>query len=329
VVGIVALDLFLAGADFNPAVDPALLDFKPEVVTWLEAQQQEDAFFRINSFDTPDGQGNKVFLANAGMVSHLFDVRGYDSIIPAQYGQFMHLIQENGDLLHNRIGPIYYDGYAALDSALLDLLGVRYILTTEEIPNPNYKLVYDNEIRVYENLDALPRAFMVHEEMPVGEDLGLALRSLNPREKIILDGENNGLGQDLRPKAGETAALIEPAVKITDYTPNEIFLAVATDQPGWLVLADTYFPGWRAYASAANSSFISTESQAPEAEVEVTIHRANGNFRAVYLQPGQWQLRFRYSPRSFQLGLYSSFLSLAVLAFIAGYWAWGMLYRES
>jgi hypothetical protein len=135
VVVIVALDLLLAGAGFNPAVDPALLEFKPEVVTWLEAQQAEDPFFRIDSFDTPAGRGNKVFLANAGMFSNLFDVRGYDSIIPAQYSRFVHLIQANGDLLFNRIGPLYFDGYAALDSALLDLLGVRYILTTVDIDN--------------------------------------------------------------------------------------------------------------------------------------------------------------------------------------------------
>ncbi|MCI0529300.1 MAG: hypothetical protein L0Y56_17825, partial [Nitrospira sp.] len=106
VITIIALDLLLAGAGFNPAVEPALLHFKPEVVKWLEAQQAEDPFFRINSFDTPGGRGNKVFLANAGMFSNLFDVRGYDSIIPAQYGRLMHLIQENGDLFFNRIGPL-------------------------------------------------------------------------------------------------------------------------------------------------------------------------------------------------------------------------------
>jgi O-antigen/teichoic acid export membrane protein len=320
---IVALDLILAGAGFNPAADPALLHFKPEVVKWLEAQQREDPLFRLNSFDTPEGRGNQIFLANAGMYSNLFDVRGYDSIIPAQYGRLMHLIQQNGDLFFNRIGPIYYDDYTALDSALLDLLGVRYLLTTVEIPNPNYKLVYDQEIKVYENLDVLPRAFMVYEQMPVGDDLDFALRSLNPREQIILDGVNNGLGRNL--EAGDKIIpSIDPGVSVTQYTPNEVRLTVATDQSGWLLLADSYFPGWRAYAAPAQAT-----PQEVENEIELNIHRANGNFRAIYLQPGEWQVRFRYSPRSFQLGLYSSFLSFAALAFITGYWAWGKLYRES
>ncbi|MEW5957083.1 MAG: oligosaccharide flippase family protein, partial [Chloroflexota bacterium] len=332
---VIVADLFLANAGFNPAVDPALLDFQPRVVQWLKARQAEDPWFRIDSFDTPDGPGNKVFLANAGMPGNLFDVRGYDSIIPAQYARFMHLIQENGDLYYNRIGPLYYDGYAALDSALLDLLGVRYILTTVDINNANYELVYDDEIRVYENTDALPRAFMVHEVQDLSgfqkpdrsqawsDEFEFALRSLDPRQQVILDGETNGQGRDLTPAEAGPLSRARPDVRIVEYTPGEVRVAARVDQAGWLVLADTYFPGWRAFTTPQISI------AKPKSEIELTLHRANGNFRAVYLQPGQWQVRFRYTPRSFQLGLYGSFLACAALVFIAGTWAWYRLYRES
>jgi O-antigen/teichoic acid export membrane protein len=275
----------------------------------------------------------------------LFDVRGYDSIIPGSYARFMQLIQPNGDLLFNRVGPLYYDGYAALNSALLDLLGVRYVLTTVDINNPNYQLVYDNEIRVYENTDSLPRAFVVHEMQDLSglrksdrSDLDLALRSLNPRRQVILDGQTNGLGRDLTSAdvtAGARPATTtdNPSVEITAYTPNEVRLTVWLDQSGWLVLADTYFPGWRAYVSSQNSVVSSQNEKSKienrKSEIEVTIHRANGAFRAVYLPAGEWQVRFRYSPRSFQLGLYVSFLAVVTLIFLGGYWAWGKLYRES
>ncbi len=376
---IIALDLFWAGAGFNPSVDPALLDFKPKVVQWLEARQVTDPFFRLSSFDTPTGRGNKVFLANATMYSNLFDVRGYDSIIPAQYARFMHLIQANGDLLFNRIGPIYYDGFDALDSALIDLLGVRYILTAVEITNSNYTLVYDDEIRVYENADVLPRAFIVREqvtpadfekpiELESEDDLDFALRSLNPRQQIILDGENSGLGRQMNPADAQLPVEIESGVEIVEYTPNEIRLTAQLNQPGWLVLADSYFPGWRAYVSPlrldarspdtpgaqnlpipglnskselsgpaqgrqnpqpiSSAGSAQVPSRVKDSEIELTIHRANGNFRAVYLQPGAWQIHFRYSPRPFQLGLYGSFLAFVTLLFALGYWTWGKLYRE-
>ncbi len=333
VVLIVAIDLILAGAGFNPAVNPNLLTFKPNVVKWLEAQQQQDPFFRLDSFDTPDGRGNKIFLANAGMYPHptpppirgragyhLFDVRGYDSIIPSQYGRFMSLIQPNGDLLFNRIGPLYHDGYAALDSALLDLLGVRYILTTVEIPNANYRLVYDDEIRVYENTDAMSRAFIVHDKVDMTgaswEELSLALRNLNPRQQVILEGQKiqNTLwstspkSKIQNPKSGAT---------ITEYTPNQVRLTVELNGDGWLVLADSYFPGWKAYLKGAESD-----------EIEIPIYRADGNFRAVSLPTGTWEVRFRYVPRSFQLGLYGSFLASVTLLLIVGYWSWGKLYHE-
>ncbi len=317
---VVSLDLLMAGYGFNPSVETRLLEFTPPVVEWLKAQQTDDPFFRLTSFDTPEGRGNKIFLANAGMPHGLFDVRGYDSIIPAQYGRFMQLIQPNNDLLFNRIGPIYHDGYAALDSALLDLLGVRYVLTTVEIPNPNYALVYDNEIRVYENLDVLPRAFLVPHAIDMTaaswDEMSLALRSLNPREQVLLEGASLQLDQ-----APPIDGTLNGEVTITDYTPREVRLTVSLDQPAWLVLADSHFDGWRAYVAPQLHS-------ARELETETPIYRANGNFRAIQLEAGEWQVRFRYSPRSFQLGLYGSFLATVTLLLLAAYWGWSRLYRE-
>ena len=69
----------------------------------------------------------------------------------------MRAIESQGELLYNRIAPIY--GLENLSSPLLDLLNVRYVVTEGEIPNPDYELVYDDEVRIYENIDALPRAF--------------------------------------------------------------------------------------------------------------------------------------------------------------------------
>uniref|UniRef100_UPI0035B340F0 flippase n=1 Tax=Promineifilum sp. TaxID=2664178 RepID=UPI0035B340F0 len=89
----------------------------------------------------------------------------------------------------------------------------------------------------------------------------------------------------------------------------------------WLVLNDSYFPGWRAYVRPAGSD--------ETAEQEATITRVNGNFRGVPLEPGQWTVRFRYSPRSFQLGGLMSFMGGAVVIFALGVWAWGRFGRAS
>ena len=86
------------------------------------------------------------------------------------------------------------------------------------------------------------------------------------------------------------------------------------------MLTDAFFPGWKAYLRP----FGADENQ----ETELTIHRADGAFRAVYLpRDGQWTVRFVYSPMSFKLGLYISFLSAMTLMLLMLYWLWGRYYR--
>jgi O-antigen/teichoic acid export membrane protein len=320
----VAVDLLVAGWGFNPAADPRWLEFQPPVVTWLLERQREDPLFRITSFNVP-GEPHPL-IANTPMFWNLYDVRGYDSIIPAQYARYMGLIQPQGDLLYNRIAPIYAPGYTALDSALLDLLGVRYVLTTTRIPNAGYRLVYDGELRVYENLDALPRAFLVPTAHQVAaEEMDYALRSLNPRCKVILE-EDADVAHAIRgPFLPQTEDCPLRPAQVVQYTPNEVFVRARLDAPGWLVLADSYFPGWKAYRRPVSGE-TSAES-APESEVQ--IHLANGNFRAVYLEAGDWQVRFVYSPLSLKLGAYGSFIAAMIVLFLLGIWTWGYVYRES
>jgi hypothetical protein len=121
---LLVLDLWLFGHDFNTAADPKLLDFKPPVVQWLQDQgagiggqetgnesqpvAARSTPWRITTFNLP---GEKTLNANTAALYGLEDVRGYDSIIPKQYAAFMDRIQpQAGELLYNRIAPIYADG---------------------------------------------------------------------------------------------------------------------------------------------------------------------------------------------------------------------------
>ncbi|MCB0151365.1 MAG: oligosaccharide flippase family protein, partial [Caldilineaceae bacterium] len=107
---------------------------------------------------------------------------------------------------------------------------------------------------------------------------------------------------------------------ISRYTANDVFVDVNLSDRGWLLLGDAYFPGWKAYIRP----FGADESQ----ETELTIYRANSAFRAVYLpDDGQWTVRFVYSPMSFKVGLYVSFLAMMTLLMLLLYWLWGRYYR--
>ena len=311
-IALLFLDLWLIGFIFNPRSDPSLLTFEPPSVTWLREHKDAQQPWRFTTVQDPEEQ--KTYNANLGMYAGLEDVRGYDSIIPKQYADYMGQLQTQGDLLYNRIAPIYVPNFPALDSPLFDLLGVRYVVTTQELPNSGYRLVYDDEVRIYENLGVMPRAFVVPQAAAATEaTLWDTIAQQDLRQTVVVETPD-----PLPPPA----ALTRRQAEIASYGLNDVAVAVDIDAPGWLVLADAYFPGWKAFVRPADAE--------ASAEQELTIHRANGNFRAVYLaQPGQQVVEFRYSPMSVKLGLYFSFLAVMGLILLVGWWAWGRYYRET
>ncbi len=304
-------DLFIVGRGFNPAVDPQLMKFTPQSVAFL---QSDPDLFRFTTFNAPE---EKTLNANAGMFYGLSDIRGYDSIIPQQYAQFMGLIEGQNELLYNRIAPLYE--YSSPDSPLLDLLNVKYVVTTQHIPNPGYTLVYDDEVRIYRNDDYMPRVFVIPdgvgavEVIPDGDSLLQRLREFNPREVLLLEEEP----KEAYPFSTRSALILEFQSAISRYSPNEVVIEVHNPEPAWLILADSYFPGWKGYLSTDGSS-----------EEELHIYKADYNFRAVHLPPGSHLLRFKYSPLSFKLGLYVTFLAGVITLLGFGYSLWGHMYRE-
>jgi O-antigen/teichoic acid export membrane protein len=301
-VAIVALDLFVAGYGFSPASDPRWLHFTPPAIAYLKARQAEDPHFRVTTLSAP---GEKTLNANGPWLYDLQDARGYGSIISKQYVDYMGMIYNQYELLYNRIAPISTDQLQALDSPLLDLLNVRYVVTTQTIASPRYEQVYDGEVRIYENKGCMPRAFTLPEDSVVyAQDVSEAIQTYDPRRYVILEGN-----VPAEPHAG----VATPAA-ISSYTHNEVFVDVDLDAPGWLILADSYFPGWRAYVRPLGG----TEAD----EVEAEIKRHSSNFRAVYLKEGQHTVRFKYTPTSVKVGFFLSFLGGMILALMSIVWLW-------
>jgi O-antigen/teichoic acid export membrane protein len=335
---VVALDLLLFGWGFNPAADPAWLEFTPPSIEYLKEQAAQEPGgsadpWRLTTYLPPDS--TKTLNPNIAWYHGLQDVRGYDSIIPAQYVGYMRAIEGQGELLYNRIAPIY--GLENLDSPLLDLLGVRYVMTEGQIPNPGFQLVYEDEVRIYENTDVMPRAFALPRVQAItGDATPEQLQALDPRATILLD--ESSLSASL-PLITDTTWSLQPAQVVT-YAPNTVFVDVEMPGAGWLLLADSYFPGWKAYRSdlyheAEDGQMVGPEPAVPdpkfepEDETDLDIARADGNFRAVFLEEGAHRVRFKYTPMSVKLGLYGSFMAGVVLFLLVLYWLWGRFYRES
>ncbi len=339
---ILVLDLFLVLGDFNPASDPDLLKATPQSIAVL---QQDKDLWRVTSFEGPGT--TKTLNANTAWLNGLQDVRGYDSIIPRQYVEYMKAIEPQGQLLYNRISP-FYDP-ASLDDPLTDLLGVKYVVSELPLDVPGWEKVYDEEVSIYRNADAFPRAFIAAQaELAPPGDVLTRTRQVDLHDVVVLEAGDTALreGEGLeasgfkrlpaeyagRMPADELPPAASPQVRtatVSDYGLRQVLVDVNLSDRGWLVLTDAWFPGWKAYLRPFGETGEGVDAEGNPLEMELPVFRADGNFRAVYIpQDGQWTVRFVYSPRSVQTGAYVSFLAAICLMLLAGLWAWGRFYRE-
>jgi hypothetical protein len=151
-------------------------------------------------------------------------------------------------------------------------------------------------VRIYENLDALPQAYLVHK-VKLATSKEDALKSIEnpqfkPREEAVIEDAHNSV------VLPTTFTADKDQVRWTRPSNNEVQVEVTCQDAGLLVLTDTYYPGWEATLDGK----------------EVPIMRANYLFRGVSIPGGSHTVRFRYNPRAFWLGAAVSLSCLALAA---------------
>ena len=176
----------------------------------------------------------------------------------------------------------------------------------------HFRLVHSGDVKIYQNLDVLPRAFVVHRARVIeGDEAAVAAmreKSFRPNEEAILAEAPPGWG------AWGTLGSVEPVssqstpnfdqVTIISYEPERIMIEADLASEGYLILTDTCYPGWRAHVDGKESSII----------------RANLLFRAINLSAGQHRVEFSYEPASVKVGAAVS--SATLLAIVVGLWWW-------
>jgi hypothetical protein len=170
------------------------------------------------------------------------------------------------------------------------------ILSTEG----NYRQVHSGDVKVYENLAVLPRTFIVHQTQfasTATQAITLLQNSqFNPSQNLIRVSQHDQplgsrtLGQ---PSLQDTATIVS-------YAPERVEIITNLNSPGWLVLSDTYYPGWQATVDGRL----------------IEIVQANISFRAVEVPQGVHTVIFEFKPRSFQWGAVIS--GIALLGLIIG-----------
>jgi hypothetical protein len=149
---------------------------------------------------------------------------------------------------------------------------------------------------VLQNADALPRSFVATQmrSLPNRGELLERLKKTNFREVVYLEDVDEESLRITRPwKPHDVTKL--------SYKPNRIRFEVDGEAPGFLVLTDVWFPGWKCTVSGE----------------EVKVYRANYTFRAVKVPAGKHMVEFRFEPVSYQRGRIITFVTLGIVSIVS------------
>jgi hypothetical protein len=161
-------------------------------------------------------------------------------------------------------------------------------------PDGRLRRVHSGDVKIYELANTLGRVFVSGRARVIREDTAaiaaLAQWSFDPRQEVILsDGD---------PLEGPVN--VGQAQIVSDEA-ESVVVEAQLDAPGYLVLSDANYAGWRATVDGRPAPLLT----------------ANFLFRAVALPAGKHTVRFAYTSAMVRRGMAVSAVGLALAAALA------------
>ncbi|MCZ7542815.1 MAG: YfhO family protein [Anaerolineae bacterium] len=288
----IAVDLLWAWTGFNPTAPVAFYDpvageaggraywfaDYAEFVAFNDATE-EAGWFRFNDFRVARDDWPAVrrsHLPNLDLLDRAPQLNNNDPMRPGEYVRYLELIEAAAP---------------AQVGALLRAAGVSVVYNDVGPPG------WAGESARYAAPEPAPRAWIAPEARWFPDRPALEAHMLeaawDPAQTVLLEGAPPSA---LPAQGGTgTVSIIEDA-----HTTLRLRVEVAGG-PAWLVLADTWYPGWEASIDGAS----------------VEALRANLAFRVVSVPPGAHEITFRYNPRALWAGALATAAGLAALAVLA------------
>lgn len=236
----------------------------PDVPILMKLKELSADFSRFANFE------ENVVDSNFATWYGVYDLSGYDALYPRRIGELV-WAASNGGIVPSDFSrstasvPIINSPER---NRLLNLAGVRWVLYKDEFlstrpgqnflkfPPDRFRLVFEkNKLQIYENMEALPRAFFLSDFSWIGEGDEMIKRIYtNPLPSISV-------------------------ATLRRYDPTIVNIDVEAPEDGFLVLTDTLYPGWKALVDHRETKILSA------------FHA----FRAVPVRKGRHQVKFTYS----------------------------------
>jgi len=266
IILLTAFDLLRFGWKFTPFTPRSYFFPETQVMKFLMRQKGQ---FRIMSLDS------RILPPDVSSWFQLESAEGYDPIYLSRYGEYI-AASERGK--PDTTPPFGFNRIITphnIDSPLVPLLGVRYVLSLNEISRPFLKKVFEEgETRVYEDTRGLPRAYLVEKVLGVvGKGnvlMALFDPELDPKTTAVIEGPAVPL-VSVPLETGE-------GVDILASSPGLLTLRVRAAMPRFLVITNSYYPAWQAMLDGKSA----------------TLHRTNYLFQGIAIPVGDHTVTLRY-----------------------------------
>ncbi len=308
-VGVVLLDLSLAGRRLNPSMPVDFLTSEPPAAARVREVAGEDGrFYRAPGPDRFD-------LRAPSSDSHWYDRWNQEvlgSYLGTAYGIPMIFHDDFDGLAPRRIVHLSQALKALPWERRLPILSaasVRAIVAADEVALPALERagVIQNSsgipFHIYRNAEAAPRARLVYLWMVTGSERqtvsAMLAPGFDPRRHVVLEAsaESPELADRSQPecRGGE--------LEVRRRSLRESRFVISTPCTAALVLSEVFYPGWKARLDGR----------------PVPLWRANSAFTAVMVPSGEHEVVWRYAPPALAVG---ALISLATLAALAAGWRW-------
>lgn len=247
------------GETLKESSDIQQLFQKPEYVSAIESLNDKSTF-RILNLKQDGSLGSVQQNSNFNAYFLLQDLYGYSGIKPRAYQDYMDVLG------------------SPANQTLWRMTNTKYIILDNPVNLAGLVPVYSgNKTFVYENQNALPRAYFVNTVQKA-----TAMEILNKVKNNQFDPKEIAFVEDAELKVDRPDSAA--SVKIEKYQDENIYLNVNASGNNFLFLGDTYLgKGWKAFVDGN----------------ETMIYRANHNFRGIVVPAGEHKIHFEYLPESF------------------------------
>jgi hypothetical protein len=252
-------DVLRFAQKFTPFTTQAYLFPPTKTITFL---QQHAGNYRIMETDS------QILPPNFSVIYKMQSVDGYDPLYIKRYGVFIAAMQRNKPDLSSPFGFNRIITPQNIHSPLINLLGVKYVLSLKDIQSDQFKKVFqEGQTQVYENTQVFPRAFFVQKVQSVSTQQEaiekMFSKNFDPEKQAIIEqcpaecNEASSFGRSFT-FVQEDKIDYSPPV-IFSYKSNSVSIKTDTNKEGFLLLTDSFYPTWHAFVDGKETPIFATD----------------------------------------------------------------------